>query len=611
MAPTNLTALHFPGLDEFISHTFCTSANDCEECGALDTGSGIDIGYADFDLTINSIGVTPSDPLDEITYGATLPDEVVATLKQLMRENRDAFATSLPKTPFGDPIDIRIKPGMPSCIVLHQYPLQPRLEGILRSLVDEGVTQSIYREVTPELQQELGDISYHPVKVVEEPTKFRLVHDLRAKNKTVDLTNTTAPPLPQTLLQLLATKSPKWLSILDFFKGYNQIMISRSSWKHFGFKILQEDGSYRRYVCTRLPFGFVEAGCIFQDRVDTCIRDIVKVPSYVDDIIQGHPSLDDIITSWRQILAACRASGLVIKPSKVKIGVTEGDWIGYRLNLYPDKLTLSADSSKIDWLANAVKPKTEHDIREFMGKLQYVRHNIRWIKLDDRLDADLIDGLDHLSKLGGASSKRKSKSAAVSVDDRLWSLVRDSLSSKFIPTTLPRFDRDVTLYTDASHNGIGGYLEQDGRPISFFSKILSKCEQRWHSNCQEFFGVITAIRQHRSFLEQVVNSGHKVSVRTDNIAAVQLGNKERWNGTQASGRWTRWLEEILPLNIEWGHIDGSVNTTSDVLSRLYDNGYVHPQQQCLAPRCEVCSFPLRTAQQSHVPGKGHVGGGGR
>jgi hypothetical protein len=47
---------------------------------------------------------------------------------------------------------------------------------------------------------------------------------------------------------------------------------------------------------------------------------------------------------------------------------------------------------------------------------------------------------------------------------------------------LPYFDEDFEIHFDASDFAIGGVLMQDGRPMAFENKKLSKMERRWPTN---------------------------------------------------------------------------------------------------------------------------------
>jgi hypothetical protein len=55
---------------------------------------------------------------------------------------------------------------------------------------------------------------------------------------------------------------------------------------------------------------------------------------------------------------------------------------------------------------------------------------------------------------------------------------------------LPNFDKDFEIHSDASDFAIGGVLVQDGRPVAFESKKLSKTERRWPTHEKEMWAVI-------------------------------------------------------------------------------------------------------------------------
>ena len=65
---------------------------------------------------------------------------------------------------------------------------------------------------------------------------------------------------------------------------------------------------------------------------------------------------------------------------------------------------------------------------------------------------------------------------------------------------MPNFNETFTVETDASGNGIGVVLQQQGKPIAFMSRALDVSKKTWSTYAKEMFDVVEAIRIWRPYL---------------------------------------------------------------------------------------------------------------
>ncbi|GIL78503.1 hypothetical protein Vretimale_6069 [Volvox reticuliferus] len=114
----------------------------------------------------------------------------------------------------------------------------------------------------------------------------------------------------------------------------------------------------------------------------------------------------------------------------------------------------------------------------------------------------------------------------------------------------------VELISDASLQGSGAVLVQNGRPIAFTSKKFSPAERGYTTGEQELLAIIHALREWRCYLE-----GHPFVVKTDHKPLTFLQGVPTLNCRQA-----RWLEYMARFNFTWEHLSGSLNV-ADALSR--------------------------------------------
>ena len=60
---------------------------------------------------------------------------------------------------------------------------------------------------------------------------------------------------------------------------------------------------------------------------------------------------------------------------------------------------------------------------------------------------------------------------------------------------LPDFSQDFVIETDASRNGIGAVLMQQGHHIAFISKALSEKHQQLFVYDKELFAILFAVKK--------------------------------------------------------------------------------------------------------------------
>lgn len=66
---------------------------------------------------------------------------------------------------------------------------------------------------------------------------------------------------------------------------------------------------------------------------------------------------------------------------------------------------------------------------------------------------------------------------------------------------LPDFTKKFQLQTDASDNGVGAVLLQDGHPLAFISKALGPRSRGLSTYEKEYLAILIAVDQWRSYLQ--------------------------------------------------------------------------------------------------------------
>jgi hypothetical protein len=78
--------------------------------------------------------------------------------------------------------------------------------------------------------------------------------------------------------------------------------------------------------------------------------------------------------------------------------------------------------------------------------------------------------------------------------------------------SLPNFGEPFKIETDACETGAGAVLQQKGHLVAFFSKALSKTNQKLSTYEKEFLAVLMAVDKWRPYLMKVpfvIRTDHK------------------------------------------------------------------------------------------------------
>ena len=123
----------------------------------------------------------------------------------------------------------------------------------------------------------------------------------------------------------------------------------------------------------------------------------------------------------------------------------------------------------------------------------------------------------------------------------------------------PDWTKAFTLRTDASLEGLGAVLMQDGKTIAYLSRALSPAEKRYDTRELECLAVIYAAENLKPYLQNnrafVVQSDH-------------ANLKWLMNVRHDSGRLARWALRLSEFQFHVEHIPGTQNTVADGLSRV-------------------------------------------
>ena len=130
---------------------------------------------------------------------------------------------------------------------------------------------------------------------------------------------------------------------------------------------------------------------------------------------------------------------------------------------------------------------------------------------------------------------------------------------------MPNFKDVFTVETDASGDGIGAILTQQGKPIAFMSKALGVAKKSWSTYPKEMLAILEAIRLWRPYL-----LGRKFYIQTDQRSLNFLLEQRITTPEQQ-----KWVAKLLGYDYEIIYRPGRENAAADALSRKQGSHVLH------------------------------------
>ena len=167
---------------------------------------------------------------------------------------------------------------------------------------------------------------------------------------------------------------------------------------------------------------------------------------------------------------------------------------------------VGTDPEKIKCIADWPVPTCPKELKQFLGLASYYR---RFVKGFSQLASPLY----------------------ALCSDAFLELKKRLMTSPVL--TLPRFNLDFILDTDASSEGLGAVLSQviDGREhvIAYASRVLSKSERKYCATRREMLALVWAARHFRPYL--MAGDLHSAQIIIPFIGCTTSRNQRvRWHG---------------------------------------------------------------------------------
>ena len=240
------------------------------------------------------------------------------------------------------------------------------------------------------IMSDILEYSNSPYSAAVVPVKkpdgtLRLCIDYRKLN---NVTLTEHYSMPNLLTSVYRAKNVKYFTKLDLIKGYHQILLHPESRHLTAFSTVNN-----QYQFKRSPFGLKNSGIAFQRVMNEILSPIMcsNIIVYIDDILITSTSFDEHLKLVSKVMNTLLESGIKIKTKKCEFFKETINFLGHVIS--SDGIQKSPEF--VHKVINIDRPKTVHDLKKFLGLVNFQRKFIPKCSLIAQ----------PLSKLTGAQKK--------------------------------------------------------------------------------------------------------------------------------------------------------------------------------------------------------------
>ncbi|WVZ71044.1 hypothetical protein U9M48_019670 [Paspalum notatum var. saurae] len=322
-------------------------------------------------------------------------------------------------------------------------------------------------------------------------------------------------PLPDIDILFDQLAGAKVFSKINLRSSYYQIKIREEDIPKTAFTT-----RYALYEYLVMSFGLTNAPAFFMYMMNSVFMNELDkfVVVFIDDILIYSKSEEEHKEHLRIVLNRLKEHKLYAKFSKCAFWLKEVSFLGHILS----EKGVAVDPSKVKDVLNWKQPETATEIRSFLGLAGYYR---RFIK-------DFSKTAKPMTSL----TKKNSKYVWSSNCEEVFQTLKKLLTSAPV-LAQPDVTKPFDVYCDATGNGLGCVLMQEGRVIACASRQLRKHEANYPTHDLELAAVLKIWRHYLL--------GNTCHIYTDHKSLKYILTQPELNMRQR-----RWLELIKEYDLE-------------------------------------------------------------
>ncbi|CAG4931717.1 unnamed protein product [Colias eurytheme] len=374
-----------------------------------------------------------------------------------------------------------------------------------------------------------------PMVVVRQKDKIRICIDPSDVNK-----NILRRHFPLTTIEEISAdiQGSKFFALLDCTKGFWQIRLSERTQK-----ILTFATPWGRYSFKRLPFGVSSAPEIFQEILTNLLSNIKNVRVSIDDIFIHAKTKEELRKTVDKVIEILKKSGFKLNKDKCIFEATKIKFLGHIISAKG----LEADPGKVEAIQAMKKPTNKTKLQRLLGMITYLNKFIPNM-------SDLTNPLRDLLHKNTSFTWEIHHEKAL---DKIKQVLQN-------PPVLRLYDvnKPVTLSVDASSKNLGAALLQEGQPVAYGARALTKSEQNYPQIEKEALAILFGCKKFHEYVY-----GKQLTVESDHKPLETIFKK---NIQSAPARLQRIMFNLAPYSPKVLFKKGTEIPLADFLSRDCD-----------------------------------------
>lgn len=290
-----------------------------------------------------------------------------------------------------------------------------------------------------------------------------------------------------------------------------------------------------------MPYGVTGGLATFQNVMNVILAPLLRVCAvvFIDDILIYSKSWAEHLQHISAVLTILQQHKFHVKLSKCSFAKQQISYLGHIIS----SQGVSTDPTKIDIVANWPQPHNVKELRSFLGMAGYYRRFVAHFGLISKPLTNLL--------------KKGTSYVWTSEADSSFQALKKALVTAPV-LAMPNFSLQFVIETDASAEGIGAVLQQQGHPIAYASKALGIKAQCLSTYEKECLAILMAVEHWHHYLQS-----SPFLILTDQQSLTHLDDQRLSTPWQHKA-----LTKLMGLTYKIVYKKGYNNIVADALSRM-------------------------------------------
>ena len=386
------------------------------------------------------------------------------------------------------------------------------------------------------------------------------------------------------------TLMPDCDTALKRMASWTRIIQADMSDAYYRLKLQQESQKYCGVVSPTKGVLVYTVGCMGLPGTEVALEELTcllfghlvhqgKAVKVADDLMFGADNDEELFKIFEEVLGILAENNVNLSARKTVIVPKEVTVLGW---IWSGGF-LKATPHKLSGLSECEPPATVKGLKSYLGAYRYLARVIKnYASLLLPLEGMVSGKIEGNTKIQWSSEK-------LQLFHKAQSALKDAKA-----IVLPRPDDVLQVVTDAAvlPTAVGAvlYAVRGNKTLlaGFYNAKLPTFQRKWLPCELEGVAIGAALNHFGPYIQ---HSNHRPQVLTDSKACVQAVEKLSRGEYSASARLGTFLSAVSRFQATVKHIKGTVNVTSDFISR-------NPVE-CHDKKCQICSF-LRQSMESVV-----------